>query len=694
MAKRISKPTSSKLAAKQWLKKGIAVVPIKKGTKKPDAGDDWQDLRIKASQVDEYFDESNGIGGLWGEPSNGIVDIDLDCKEAVRAARSVLPKTFRYGRDDNPGSHYLYTCVGAKTTKWVDPETREVLLELRSTGAQSLLPPTRHPSGDTFRVEKDLPFESIGARELTNVLGQIAAVSLAAKYYPEGGGRHDFIHAWTGSLLRTGMARDHVRTLCAALLVAVGDREDDRGQRERTVANTIDRHDDSKTAGWKTLGEFVPAKAIEKIKAWLKSKTNGHEGPVVVGKRTDDYEPIPDDLLDIDGVAKDIMRWSRESNYVKQPLFDLATALFLTAVSTRNRYLVGCWQTPLQPYFMLLAGTAQGKDSALNSVRTFCSERNMAMSLVNGYQSSHAMHDHLTQPPHHAILVMDEIARKLQSASRANGPDYQVITSLLMMHNQANKTVAGLPGRAAPLAPIEHPFINVIAATQPKTLIEAASGQDLTTGLFNRFILFDAPHGAPLNHQRMPELGALGKKWMGQIREASGGFYTIPMDVSVYKMTTKFADWCQQQANENPDDLYGQLWGRVNLHALQLAGILAVSRDPVRPRMTADVVDWGQRFMRWSTQRWMARLGGRIAEGHSSKLYMRIRDYIFNVEKYAHRAKSKTEAEMAAKGVMHHSLLLRVSNGVVKRDLEPVIEALVEAGEIVEGDDPHVYARV
>lgn len=696
MAKRVQK-SSNLEAARAWLARGIRVIPIKRGTKKP-IGDGWQNVRLKKDELAGAFSRGEGVGGLWGKPSSWVVDVDLDCDEAVAAAKVLLPKTYVYGRGERPQSHYLYTCEGSKTTKFLDPETREMIVELRSTGAQSLLPPTKHPDGDRFEVNREGDFAKVSFNKLVRILGELASVSLAAKYYPEKGGRHDFIHAFTGSILHSGGNAERAERLSLALLAAVGGKETDREQRERTVKNTIEHHSDSRTAGWKTLGEFIPAKALAKIRAWLKAK--GEESgesstvdglPTIVKNGGDQYEPLPKDLYDVDGVLAQIMRWSAQCSHVKQPLFDLATAFFCTALSSQNKYVVGAWNTPLQPYFMLLAPTSGGKDSALNSVYEYARGRGLEERVVSGLQSWYALVDKLSQPPHVVAWTWDEAARKLQSAGRSASPEHSVITWMLQAYGKANKSTPAIPGRNVNIPAIEHPFLITMAAAQPKALVQAASSSDLTTGTLNRFILFDAGGGGSLNHQRDFSLRSVGKAWMQQIREAGEDFYRIDMGTNTYKSMVAFADECHREATSEKND-YTSMWGRAHQNALILAGLLAISRDPQRPKITSADADWAVRFVRWSVGRWLALLGGNVSQDHMDAKFLRVERHIRNVRQLVHRARTERERKFAEAGFMHHSFLVRLCR-LDQRTFEAAIQMLTDGGVIGEGekDDQRVY---
>jgi hypothetical protein len=127
--------------------RGLAVVPIPEGRKRPIVPA-WQALRIRPAQLDDYFNGSpQNVGILLGEPSGWVVDVDLDTPEAVELGSRFLIPTLMSGRQSVPRSHWWYRSEGARTERWKDTDG-VTLVELRSTGCQSVVEPSTHPEGD------------------------------------------------------------------------------------------------------------------------------------------------------------------------------------------------------------------------------------------------------------------------------------------------------------------------------------------------------------------------------------------------------------------------------------------------------------------------------------------------------------------------------------------------------------------
>jgi Bifunctional DNA primase/polymerase, N-terminal len=94
----------------------------------------------------------DNVGIILGEPSGWLVDVDLDCPEAIELADQFLPPTPAItGRPSAPRSHRWYIAVGAVTEKHSALDG-SMIVELRSTGTQTVVGPSVHPAGETYET--------------------------------------------------------------------------------------------------------------------------------------------------------------------------------------------------------------------------------------------------------------------------------------------------------------------------------------------------------------------------------------------------------------------------------------------------------------------------------------------------------------------------------------------------------------
>ena len=164
---------SAVILAADYLARGWVPVPIPAYRKGPRFYG-WQNYAPSRDDIRRDFSPDMNVGVLLGEPSGWLVDIDLDCEEAVAVA-AVLFRSIssRFGRDGNPASHYLMVCEGAETIKYMSD--RKPLLELRSTGCQTVMPGSVHPSGESVRWEIEEDPVIMERAELEAICGTIAA---------------------------------------------------------------------------------------------------------------------------------------------------------------------------------------------------------------------------------------------------------------------------------------------------------------------------------------------------------------------------------------------------------------------------------------------------------------------------------------------------------------------------------------
>jgi hypothetical protein len=177
-----------------YVRRAWAPVPIPTRAKAPKIRG-WPALRIKEADVPRYFDRECNVGILLGEPSNGLVDFDLDCPEAIRLAPKHLPPTgATFGRASKPSSHWLYRIEGsAPTIKLKDPLTGKMLVELRGDGGQqTVFPGSVHEGGETIEWAEGGEPSTVDYLALCQAAKTLAAACLIRRYFPEAKDQESF----------------------------------------------------------------------------------------------------------------------------------------------------------------------------------------------------------------------------------------------------------------------------------------------------------------------------------------------------------------------------------------------------------------------------------------------------------------------------------------------------------------------
>ena len=216
---------------------------------------------------------SPGIGPPDGR---GLVDVDLDCPEAVPFADAYLPPTDAvFGRKGKPGSHRLYWALPLpqKTSRHKDVDASgkrdgPSLAELRSTGGQSVAPPSTHPSGERVAWERRGEPATADGRVLALLVAKVAAGAILSRHWPGKGGRHDASLAVAGMLLRGGWEVDDAADFIDLIAETAGDEE--HADRRKDVATTRARLIAGEAiVGQPSLAGIMGDAVVTKAAAWL-----------------------------------------------------------------------------------------------------------------------------------------------------------------------------------------------------------------------------------------------------------------------------------------------------------------------------------------------------------------------------------------------------------------------------------------
>jgi hypothetical protein len=255
-------------AARLYKRRGWSVVPVPAGEKAPRLKK-WQELRLTEPELAEYFNKNDNIGLLLGEPSKNLVDIDLDCDEAIELAPDFLPRTRRiHGRKSKRHSHwYYYSLVPMKPKKFCDLDGK-CLVEIRSTGQQTIIPPSRHPSGERIFWESTGKPPRISSKKLLRRVRELAAACLCARHWPTKGSRHEVAKALAGLLLRARW--DEAATVHFVSMVARAAGDEEWKKRKGNVRTTKKRLEEKGDAtGKPRLEKLIGKHVVELMCEWL-----------------------------------------------------------------------------------------------------------------------------------------------------------------------------------------------------------------------------------------------------------------------------------------------------------------------------------------------------------------------------------------------------------------------------------------
>lgn len=249
------------------LSRNTAYVALHPQRKEP-IGTGWQNNPISAERaLGQHENLQYNIGLINGEVSE-IVDVDLDCGEATQLAPVLLPQPIAmFGHGGNNRGHWLFRCDNSGKTKQFNcPDTGATLVELRSNGSQTMIPPSVHPTGTRLEftsISDSAP--SVDFVALQSAVGLLAAASFMAQNW-KSGSRHNLSLGFSGLLLKTGVKADLIEKIVENICLLAQDEEvQDRINTVRTSA----RKQAHELAGYTMLVEILGDKAAKKISEWV-----------------------------------------------------------------------------------------------------------------------------------------------------------------------------------------------------------------------------------------------------------------------------------------------------------------------------------------------------------------------------------------------------------------------------------------
>ncbi len=220
----------------------------------------------------EAFSPGDNIGIKTGTHSNGLIDVDLDCPEAIALAPRYLPGTAIFGRvgpGKTPGvaidydragpmRHWLYRCA----TKTKKPARSHV--EIRSTGLQTVFPGSIHTSGVAIEWYAFCQPRELTEVELHSAVGRLAFATILARAWPNlQGVKHHSVLALAGALWHAGWTIDDALSVLLPPMELDGSHE---SHREQAIRSTW-ADDDKPRTGWPTVDQIfgpVDAKAMQR----------------------------------------------------------------------------------------------------------------------------------------------------------------------------------------------------------------------------------------------------------------------------------------------------------------------------------------------------------------------------------------------------------------------------------------------
>ena len=693
------------LAAARWyLSRGYRPVPLPAGEKAPRLRG-WTKLRLSDEDLPRHFNGTGNIGLLLGEPSGWLVDVDLDCPEAVELAPEHLPPTgATSGRAGSPRSHWWYICPGASTKKHAFPGTKQSIVEIRSTGAQTVVGPSTHPSGDVYDPLDGEPAE-IEPSELMAAVQSLADAVIRSRGgkttipNPRASPTHDdAVVARAGAYLdrippAISGSGGHNQTYAAATAMVHGFALEP----EAALRLLADRYNPRCEPPWseKELRhkvEDAASKPHDRPLGWLRDAGHdavaevdlsafaplvGTEEPDPKPERPPDPGPLPDHLLRIPGFIDAVIDHNLATATRPQPVLALAAAICLQAVlagrkvrdergNRTNLYCVG------------VAPSGSGKDHARKVNKNILFAAGLVEHEGNEDLASDAGLVTAVEAEPASLFQIDEFGRFLRTiGDPKRAPHlFNVLTALMKLYSSADTIFRGKAyAEKKRNKIIDQPCVNVYGTTVPEHFFESLTADSLSDGFIARLLVFEADTTPPRQRVKstpIPEPIVEAARWWGEFRPGGNlrGQHPEPLVVPATDEAGAVFDALAALVDlELARDQRGRsLWARAEEKACRLALVYACSADREQPQIDRAAAMWACELSEYLTRRMLYVAHEWVAEG------------VFDA-----RQKRVLRIVRRAGGRISRTALCRKTQWLTQRERQEVIDNLLETGQLEQG---------
>jgi hypothetical protein len=205
----------------------------------------------------------------------GIVDVDIDDKEALKFAPYFLPETdCIFGHASKPASHWVYRVTRGE--KRVSFSLDHMIIELRGDGCCTVFPPSVHETGEKIEFQSSEYFATSFSNfaVLTRAATKIAIATVIYPHWSKDSHiRHRLALALTAFLARREWKQENISKLIKAIAKEAND--DEPEDRLRCVDDTFAAHTQGRPiSGDEELRQLIGTELTKCIANWVSGKAS------------------------------------------------------------------------------------------------------------------------------------------------------------------------------------------------------------------------------------------------------------------------------------------------------------------------------------------------------------------------------------------------------------------------------------
>ncbi|WP_040586118.1 DNA-primase RepB domain-containing protein, partial [Allomesorhizobium alhagi] len=320
----------------------------------------------------------------------------------------------------------------------------------------------------------------------------------------------------------------------------------------------------------------------------------------------------PFSLSSAGGLLAEISEWITSTAIIPVPELSLTSAIALLGGMFGDRAL-GPTRSGLNLYLATVMGVASGKGHAPKSIITLASNAGKPGAVTNGDPTSYAAIERILRKNISTVCVMDELGVTLQDVNsrHKNSAAASIRKFLLTVYDQADSVFHGRQYASDETkkddSPLVGPALTILGMTTPTTLYAGLSDDSLNDGFLSRFVFIEGAGPEEVTAPKLNRSVSLPKPLIASLKVAYEAFpkpdrsatqlrapkFQIPFEGDesgdAYKLWAEVFHW-QHWKGWEPREYHVN--GRAAENTVRLASIRAISRDPAKPLVMVEDVEW------------------------------------------------------------------------------------------------------
>lgn len=515
--------------ALQYLARGLSVIPLAPKEKGPRLAN-WSQYckQLMSPNTATSFNGHNfNIGLCLGEASGLVaVDVDTDDSALLKKIEKILP-TSPVRKRGAKGYTAFYKYNG-QVSKSVKNKEGTAGLDFLSSGRQTVLPPSIHPSGSPYvwLTEKTLLTYD---KEKLPVLSETIIEQLIALFKP-------VVKVEKRPIAKTlykdtafeeaQRALDYISPDCPYdtwIQVGLALQQGFGQERGFDLFNRWSMKSTEKYDGFdacfRKFRSFSDPREITINTLFFLARQNGYTGVVdnweetehfiheakdadeiidnIMGFRENTREQLLAQVLKPCGFIAMVYDWIKKTSMYKQDLFALTGAVSIAAIAYAQKFRTNT-NARTNLYLLALGPTGSGKGKVCDQAQWLIANAPERYSnlLMGKIRSDAGLIDELAKRGGKAYAYIDEAGQFLRNIKSDNATVYSraigaELTELFSRAQGEYVTAAYSAAAKRPVIKIEQPCLVVFGQTVPDRLFEALTKEDFIDGFFNRFLCME-----------------------------------------------------------------------------------------------------------------------------------------------------------------------------------------------------------